>query len=425
MKALMKPIARAIAALVAAASTCTAMAQVQSEYDKHREAATRNAGSDEFLLNTWRFYYCMYPENRQADRQAVIADRTPVPLTKIMDDVWYVGDHYIGQFIFKSSSGFLLLDTMFNSTDAQTKTIPALNALGLSPSLPVGGLYLTHGHGDHDGGAFYLQQQFGMPIVMGSADAVGKQYTATPVDSGNPNPVSVTLAGRELTLLSTPGHTNGSLTAIIPIHDGGRETHAVVVGGSAMPTTISGSRNYLDGVERTYSLAKVMNAEASFHPHPVFDGSKRNLNQINASGLTTPSPFVIGNERILRGIAILRQCSAANVARVDPTALVPVWRVTSIDFTPSPESVSARVSSDWGPVPYQQVTFTSQSTGAQCVATTDEQGVASCSGNLHPLRPFQDTVTATFAGAQSPAYVDLGSTKSATVLPAGHVRNGK
>ena len=422
MKAVMKTLARGVAVALAVATSFSAFAQVQSEYDKHREAATRNAGSDEFLLNTWRFYYCMYPENRQADRQAVIGDRTPVPLTRVFDDVWYVGDHYIGQYIFKSSSAFLLLDTMFNSTDAQTKTIPALNALGLSPSLPVGGLYLTHGHGDHDGGAFYLQQQFGMPIVMGSADAGGKQYTATPVDSGNPNPVAVTLAGRQLTLLSTPGHTNGSLTAFIPVHDGGRELQAVVVGGSAMPTTISGSRNYLDGVERTYALAKVMNAEASFHPHPVFDGSKRNLNDINANGLSSPSQFAIGNERILRGLAILRQCSAANVARVDSTALVPVWRVTSIDFAPSPENISAKVSSDWGPVPFQQVTFTSESTGAQCVATTDEQGVARCNGNLHPLRPFKDKVTATFAGAQSPAYVDLGSTKTATVQPAGFVR---
>jgi len=422
LKTTMKHLTRAIAALVTAATTCTAMAQVQSEYDKHREAATRNAGGDEFLLNTWRFYYCMYPENRQADRQAVIADRTPLPLTKIFDDVWYVGDHYIGTYIFKSVSGFMLLDTMFNSTDAQTKIVPALNALGVGPSLPVEGLYLTHGHGDHDGGAKYLQDLYHMPIYMGSADAVGKAYTATPIDSGNPNPQRVAVGARELTFLSTPGHTNGSATAFIPVHDGGRELTAVVVGGSAMPTTISGSRNYLDGVERTYALAKILEPEAGMHPHPVFDGSKRNMIDINANGLSTPSQFVIGSERMLRAIAILRQCSAANVARVDSTALLPVWRVTSIAFTPNPDEISAKVSSDWGPVPYQQVTFTSESTGAQCVATTDEQGVARCSGKLDPLRPFKDKVTATFAGAQSPAYVDLGSTKTATVLPPGHLR---
>jgi glyoxylase-like metal-dependent hydrolase (beta-lactamase superfamily II) len=411
------------AALVAAATAPMANAQPAStdppmtELQRHLEAATRNAGDDLLLFETWRRYYCMYPENNQALRQAVRDDGVPVPLTQIFDDVWYVGTRYIGNYIFRSNAGFMLLDTMFGPADMTGLTIPALQSLGLGPSRPLAGVYLTHGHGDHDGGAAYLQQTFGMPILLGSADAAGKPYTPTFINSANLAPQPYTFVGRDLTLLSTPGHTPGSLTAVIPVRDHGKAVNVVVVGGSAMPTVIAGARSYLDGVERTYTLARQMGAAGSLHPHPAFDGSARNFIDINANGRTNPSQFVIGKARTLRALAILRSCSAANVGMVDATARTPVWRVTSLKFiegSPSPNKILARVTSAWGPVANQQVTFSLEGTRRTCVANTDQQGVARCDMRGH-LRPNHDRITALFAGATSPGFVDLPSTKTATV----------
>jgi glyoxylase-like metal-dependent hydrolase (beta-lactamase superfamily II) len=422
-------------ALAMAATTSAATAQVVSnqppmtELQKHLEAATRNAGDDLLLFETWRRYYCMYPEDNQALRNAVRNDGVPVPLTQIFDDVWYVGTRYIGNYIFKSSAGFMLLDTMNRASDMTSFTVPALQQLGMGPNMPLAGVYITHGHGDHDGGAAYLQQQFGMPILLGSADAAGKPYAATFVNSANLAPQPFTLAGRNLTLLSTPGHTAGSVTAVIPVRDNGKDVNVVVVGGSAMPTNIAGARSYLDGVERTYALARQMNAVGSMHPHPAFDGSARNFIDINANGLQKPSQFNIGSARTLRALAILRSCSAANVGMVDATASLPVWRVTSIKFTPgspSPNRVSARVASAWGPVANQPVTFALENSRTTCVATTDQNGVAHC--DMRQLRPHSDRITASFAGTESADFVDLPSKKTARVLPQGHLGradNGK
>jgi glyoxylase-like metal-dependent hydrolase (beta-lactamase superfamily II) len=421
------------AALATGLATGVAVAQAVSnappmtEHQKHLEAATRNAGDDLLLFETWRRYYCMYPEDNQALRNAVRDDGVPVPLTQIFDDVWYVGTRYIGNYIFKSSTGFMLLDTMFGANDQITRTIPALQQLGMSPSFPLQGVYVTHGHGDHDGGAAYLQQTFGVPIYLGSADAAGKPYTATFVNSANLAPQPYTIAGRNVTLLSTPGHTAGSLTAIIPVRDNGKDVNVVVVGGSAMPTNITGARNYLDGVERTYALARQMGPVGSMHPHPAFDASARNFIDINTNGLSKPSQFNIGKERTLRALAILRSCSAANVGRVDATASLPVWRVTSITFTsggPSPNKVAARVSSAWGPVANQPVTFSVDGSRTTCTATTDAGGVARC--DIRHLRPHADRVTASFAGTSSAEFVDLPSSKTAEAVDArdwGQARN--
>jgi hypothetical protein len=277
---------------------------------------------------------------------------------------------------------------------------------------------------DHDGGALYLRETFGagVPILLGSADAAGKPYSPTLVDSSNLEPQAFSMAGRNLTLLSTPGHTPGSLTAVISVRDNGKEVRVLVVGGSAMPTDIAGARSYLDGVERTYALAQATGVVGSLHPHPAFDASGRNFIDINANGRKKPSQFVIGNARILRAVAILRECSAANVGRVDATAVIPVWRVTSIKFTagsPSPSKISARVTSAWGPVAHQEVTFTLNETAGTCVATTNEHGVARCDMG-GGLRPFSDRITASFAGAESADFLDLPSTRTATVTSNGH-----
>jgi len=109
----------------------------------------------------------------------------------------------------------------------------------------------------------------------------------------------------------------------------------------------------------------------------------------------------------MRQMAVARECSAAWLTRLDTTRLEPVWRYNRMKFTdrPSVNSVSVQVENGWGGLANQPVTFTVPETGASCTATTDETGHASCA--IHPLRPFKDTVTATFAGAQGADFVDL------------------
>jgi hypothetical protein len=122
-------------ALVAAVTTSAANAQPMTEHQRHLEAATRNAGDDLLLFETWRRYYCVYPEDNQTLRQAIRDFDAPVPLTQIFDDAWYVGTQYIGTYIFRSNAGFMLLDTMWEASDMINLVVPSLQKLGLSPSL--------------------------------------------------------------------------------------------------------------------------------------------------------------------------------------------------------------------------------------------------------------------------------------------------
>jgi len=80
--------------------------------------------------------------------------------------------------------------------------------------------------------------------------------------------------------------------------------------------------------------------------------------------------------------------------------------------------VSAKLSNGWGALAGQKVTFSVNETGASCTATTNADGVASCA--VRPLRPHRDTLKATFAGAETSAFVDLPAETSAMVCDNGN-----
>jgi glyoxylase-like metal-dependent hydrolase (beta-lactamase superfamily II) len=381
-----------------------------NEVARHVDAANKIAGTDALLVDTYKTYYCMFAEDRLDLRTAARNDTGRVPLTQIYDDAWYLGSRYVGQYILRSGKGFMLVDSLNNAAEAQQYTVPALNSLGLSATLLLTTVYLTHGHGDHDGGATYLKNNYAPQMLLGSADAAGKTYAPTLIDSNNLAPKTLNVSGREVTLLPTPGHSPGSTSAIIPVHDAGRQINVVAVGGSSMPSDIAGARAYLDSVERTYVLAKQLGVEGSIHPHPVFDGTLKNLDKLATSPLTQPSPFTVGEDRALRGLAIYRQCAAAWVAKVDATAIIPVWRATKLDITlpaAGTGTVTAKLSSAWGPVANQQISLMANDTGSTCVATTDKDGVGSCEIRTSPIDSQLRTITGSFVGAKAATYVDL------------------
>jgi len=391
-----------------------------AESQKHLDAATANAGSDPLFVQTLRRQWCYTAEN--AGVPVELADHTIMPLTQIFDDVWFVGPRWVSQYIFKTDKGFFLIDTLNNAGEAQTITVPALQQLGMTPAFPLLAAMPTHGHPDHFGGASYLQTTFGIPVYLGSADAANKPFTVTPLDSTNLAPQSLAIPGNfVLTLLSTPGHTPGTFSGVIPVHHKGVVHKVSYWGGTAMPGTVAAARQYLDGAERLYALSEAVGSEGTIHTHAFVDGSLVHVDEIIAAGgRRDPNPFILGEAQTLRSLAMLRECSAAKVAQLDATALIPVWRVTTIEFaehSPSPHFLSARVASAWGPVVGKPVTFTVGDDGEACVATTDADGVATCDVDSLPRRIGRDDiVTASFAGAAGLApggqYVDLASSVS-------------
>jgi glyoxylase-like metal-dependent hydrolase (beta-lactamase superfamily II) len=371
-------------------------------------------------MQHWRSFYCNLSDENNA---IVIAQRARnsirMPLTQILDDVWYIGTEYVGQYILKNSQGLVKIDAGNNADEIRNYNLPAMRSLGLGAGVPLNGVLVTHGHGDHDGGALELKTATGAPIYLGSADASGKAYAPTTLDSSVLTPFDISVGGRTITVLSTPGHTVGAFGFIVRALDDGKEVKLFVSGGSSLVAeNVPLVQSYLNSMERTYDLLKKMKVDTASNPHTYWDGSRNLIQQIQAEGRKKPSQFIIGNDRLLRAMAIGRTCTAAWLVKKDPTAVVPVWRVSSVEHmpaSPAANQLSVRVTNGWGALSSQTVTFTNSAGAALCTATTDKDGVATCQPTGAALKVGTDKVIARFDGSSTTKVVDLGSESTALV----------
>lgn len=391
----------------------------QTEAEKHLEATRLNTGGIAEMTFPWRAFYCNLADN---NNQLIIAERQKnsirVPMTQLFDDIWYVGSEYVGQYLLRNASGLVMVDGGNNAAEMLNYNIPGLQSLGMGPGFPLHGVLVTHGHGDHDGGALQMKTSTGAPIYLGSADANGKAYAPITLDSSLMEPYDIQVGGRTFTVISTPGHTAGTSGYVMRGLDGGKEVKLYVSGGSSLPGNVAGIYNYLNSTERVYAMLKRLKVDATSNPHISWDGSRDRIRQIQAEGRKTPSQFLIGNERLLRGFAIIRECTASRLAQLDATFTAPTWRVSALEFlaaSPANGRVAARLSNGWGPLANQTVTFTAEGSGAACTAVTDAAGVATCRTPFGPFSNGVDKITALFAGATAADAVDLGSERTGTV----------
>ena len=417
--------------IVAALFTAASLATAQTRTDIHRDAATRNVGDDPFMMTYARAFYCNLADD---NNQIVINSRGwnnttgtganaqyRIPMTQIFDDVWFVGNHYVGQYLIKTADGLVQVDAANNANEVATFNYPAMQALGLSAAFPLKGVLLTHGHGDHDGGANWLKTNVGTEIFLGSADAAGKAYAPTVIDSTDLSMRQMSIGGKNFWILPTPGHTNGSTSSVVEVQDHGKTVRVLTNGGQSMSSTsIPAVANYLDSIERTYVMVKALNVAGVMTPHIYWDGEGEKMREIIATGRTNPSQHVYGHESVVRQMVVARECSAAWLSRLDATAVLPVWRYNTMEFVggaPTPIKIAAKVKNGWGPLANQRVRFSVDETGASCTATTDANGVASC--DVRPLRPHKDRITARFEGAETVDFVDLPAEATALVCSNG------
>jgi metallo-beta-lactamase class B len=305
--------------LVLAAAMTTASAQPTTDnIESHLTAAKRAAGFD-FTGTLTRL--CLVP--RAAEPRGtgprVIPDRATwyAEPAKVFDNLYFVGTKVHSSWALKTSGGIILIDTLFNYA-AEAEIVDGLKKLGLDPAT-IKYVIVSHAHGDHDEGARLLQDRYGAHIVFGAPDwdSIEKM---TDMPGGAPkrdiaatDGQKITLGDGGVTIITTPGHTPGTLSLLFQVKDHGKPLTVIYPGGTAFnfPNDVPHYDIYIASQHKMAALAASEHPTVLLTNHSEFDNAWTKTRLLKARRPGDPSPFENGADAVARYFTVTTECAEA------------------------------------------------------------------------------------------------------------------
>lgn len=262
-----------------------------------------------------------------------------LPPTRAFDNLYYVGNGFVGVWVLKTSAGLILFDSLQSEAEVREHLEPGLRAIGLDPA-DIKYTIITHGHWDHYGGAKYLQERYGVRIGLSAADwdmldhlppGVPERAPMFGADRADRVPPKrdlvisdgqqMTLGDTTVTLYVTPGHSLGTLSALIPAREGGRTHILSLLGGTAFPptrepsATMGGMDAFKASVGRLAALSREAKSEGLLNTHIFADGSDLRLAAAAARKPGEANPFLLGGAAVQRYYGMFQACLDAAMKR--------------------------------------------------------------------------------------------------------------
>ncbi|MDO6415008.1 MBL fold metallo-hydrolase [Sphingomonas sp. BIUV-7] len=290
----------------------------------HLSAARKIAGADLFADMAHR---CIISPVYPVRVRGIQYDGKITP-TKVFDQFYSVGQNAVSAYVLKTSAGLILFDTLDNADEAEHLLVPNMIALGLDPK-QIKYIVLTHGHGDHYGGADWLQRTTGAKVIAAAADwaMMEKGSASGPFkDLVTPKRDMVIADGQTLTLgdtsirfYVTPGHTPGTLSAIFAVTDHGQKHIVGFNGGTGGGRDEAGLRASIPAFGRWAELTKAAGVDTLIANHPLHAETLEREELIRHALPGDPNPFVIGADTYQRYVRVQQECARVQLARMGLT----------------------------------------------------------------------------------------------------------
>ncbi|MBW5396831.1 MBL fold metallo-hydrolase [Brachyspira pilosicoli] len=228
-------------------------------------------------------------------------DNTPLKPTKVFDNVYCIGSVSVVAWVIETSDGLILIDSMWDDRDAKLIE-EGIKGFGLDPK-DLKYIILSHGHGDHYGGANYLRNKYAAKVVLTKTDtdlmynlntgANSPRSPKTKVDIYSKDKDVIKLGDTSITILETPGHTAGCSSFIFPVKYKGKEYTAVLWGGTGLPREKELIAKYKESAEYFKKEALSRNALVSLTAHLFADNGYANLEKVANLKEGEANPFIM------------------------------------------------------------------------------------------------------------------------------------
>ena len=237
---------------------------------------------------------------------------------KVADNFYFLGTKIHNAWALVGSEGIIIFEALYDYA-APDEIADGMRRLGLDAS-KVKYVVISHAHGDHDGGARFLQDK--MPaahLVYGGPDwdAVDK---STNRPGGKPkrdmvgtDNMKLSVGDASVQIVSTPGHTPGTLSFLVEVKDHGKPLRIAYVGGTAIPFdgTSAYYDDYIDSVKKMAKAAADFGATALISNHTEFDNGYYKAHTAANRKSGEANPFDVGRAAVGRYFTLVEGCTTA------------------------------------------------------------------------------------------------------------------
>jgi metallo-beta-lactamase class B len=288
---------------------------------EHLARAREIAGKDLQAEYAHRCFFSeIYPQRTRALQQYMLIEPE-----KVFDNLYFLGHHGVSAWIVRTSAGLVLFDTLDDPREAQDVIVGGMRKLGLDPA-QIKYVVITHGHGDHFGGATFFKSSYGARLMASAADWDLMAHTK---ERGGPARWAELVPPRDLEISDgqnfivgdvmfsfyvTPGHTPGTVSTIFRTKHNGEPHVVAFYGGGGMPQTAANKRLQIKSQDRFIELAKAAGADVLLANHQTQDGSLVKLEELR-SHLPGQHPYVIGTDAVIRYFRVQQECARVSLAR--------------------------------------------------------------------------------------------------------------
>lgn len=164
---------------------------------------------------------------------------------RVIGDLYYVGNSWVGVYLIDTGDGLLLIDTAMAHT--VYLTLEGIREMGFNPR-DIRWILLTHAHYDHCGGAAMIANYTGAKIYMGAEDmfflderrdlimAGGNCFQPFEVAENYRDGAPLRFGTVCITPKHCPGHTPGSYSFFFDMQESGRSYRCGMHGGIGVNT---------------------------------------------------------------------------------------------------------------------------------------------------------------------------------------------
>jgi metallo-beta-lactamase class B len=317
----MKGFVRVALGMAAGLNVAAVVAQPANPIDAHLAAAKAAAGFD-FPGTLVRV--CVAPQTAPG------RDVAPAPApdrstwftepAKVFDNLYFVGTRIHSSWALTTSEGIILIDTLYDYASEEA-IIGGLRKVGLDPA-SVKFVIISHAHGDHVGGAKLMQDRVGARIVMGGPDWEAIEKSVNQYPNGKPRRDIVATDGQQVKLgdgsvklVTTPGHTPGTVSMLFQVKDNGKPLTVAYNGGTAFNfvNDVPHFDIYIESQRKMAAAAAQAGATVLMTNHSEFDNAVTKIKTMAARKPGEAHPFELGSAAVARYFKVTDEC--AQVAR--------------------------------------------------------------------------------------------------------------